>query len=416
VLPRLELRTRLVLVMHASERERPTATGPLAVECLPNSALHVHGLRDQPVDLAPEFATGRRVLVLFPADDARPLDAVAADADPRPVTLVVPDGSWSQARRAARRVPGLADAERVTLPAGAPTEWGIRAETKEGGLSTFEAIARSLAILEGPEVEAAMMPAFRRMVQETWQMPGRVEGPGPVAVAPAAAAPPLDVLWIDDDLVVVNKPAGVVVHRGWAQDELPVLQRLRDQLGQRLHAAHRLDRGTSGALIFARSSAIAARLQDQFAAQEVEKRYLALCRGRDAGLTRVDHTLAAEPGAERKAAVTELRLLGASGRYGLFEARPLTGRLHQVRRHLKYASHPIIGDVRYGKGEHNRHFREAFGFGRLALHCRGVAFSHPRTGARIEVEAPLDAGFSAVLSALGIAWSDAPDGASGRVG
>ncbi len=405
MLPRLELRTRLVLVMHTSEHGRPSASGPLAMECLPNSELHIHGLRDDRVDLAPLFDAGRRVLLLFPADDARPLDAVMADGDPRPVTLIVPDGSWGQARRAARRLPGVERAERVTLPEGPPTEWGIRVERKEGGLSTFEAIVRALTLVEGVDVEGALMPAFRTMVKETWEMRGKPPTL-PAPASPSAEAlpprPPLEVLYVDDDIVVINKPAGSLVHRGWGDDALPVLQQLRDQLGQRLHAAHRLDRATSGVLLFARSSTMAARLHEQFAGRTVEKRYLALCRGHDAALTCVDHPLASEAGAERKPALTEFRLLGEHGRYGLFEARPLTGRTHQIRRHLKHASHPIIGDVRYGKGEHNRHFREVYGFGRLALHCREMAFAHPRTGAPLRVQAPLDAAFAGLLTQLGI--------------
>lgn len=403
MVPRLELRTRLVLVMHTSEHGRPSASGPLAMECLPNSELHVHGRRDERVDLSPLFEANRRVLMLFPADDARPLDVVMADGDPRPVTLIVPDGSWAQARRAARRLPGTAEAEKVTLPAGPPTEWGIREERKEGGLSTFEAIVRALTLIEGTDVTAALMPVFRTMVKETWGMRGK-EPTLPVAGArpPEPPRPALDVLYIDDDVVVINKPAGALVHRGWGDDALPVLQQLRDQLGQRLHAVHRLDRATSGVLVFARSSEMAARMHDQFAARTVSKRYLALCRGNDAALTRVDHPLAAEAGAERKPAVTEFRLLGHDGRYGLFEARPITGRTHQVRRHLKHASHPIIGDVNYGKGEHNRHFREHYGFARLGLHCREMGFAHPRTGEPVVVKAPLDETFVNVLARLGI--------------
>lgn len=403
MIPTLDLRTRLVLVMHTSEVGRPSASGPLAMECLPNSELHVHGLRDRRVDLTPLFEADRRVLLLFPADDARPLDVVMADGDPRPVTLVVPDGSWAQARRAARRLPGVEPAEKVTLPAGAPTEWGIREERKEGGLSTFEAIVRALTHIEGQDIEGALMPVFRTLVKETWGMRGKEPTlPAPGAPPPSPPPPPLEVLYIDDDVVVINKPAGALVHRGWGNDALPVLQQLRDQLGQRLHAAHRLDRATSGVLLFARSSEMAARLHDQFAARTITKRYLALCRGNDAALTCVDHPMANEPGTERRPAVTHFRLLGHDGRYGLFEARPITGRLHQVRRHLKHASHPLIGDVQYGKGEHNRLFRERYGFARLGLHCLEMGFTHPRTGEPLVVKAPLDAAFTSVLAQLGI--------------
>lgn len=404
--------------MHQNEVIKPSATGPLALECLPNSERLIHGVRDQRLDLNPLFETGSRVLVLYPGEGARVLDEVVADGDPRPITLIVPDGNWRQAQRAARRVPGVERAEPVLLGPGGPTEWGIRLETKEGGLATFEAIARALGVIEGPAVEAAMMTVFRLMVKESWEMRGAtpilpepVAGAGgagtdlaSAAMAAAADAEPLDILFEDDALVVINKPAGTLVHRGWGDDDEPLLQRLRDQLGQRLHPIHRLDRATSGALLFGKSSEVARNLSDQFAARTVVKRYIALCRGHDPALSLVDHPLAPEKGDERKPAVTQFRLLGHHGRYGLYEATPLTGRVHQIRRHLKHASHPIIGDVRYGKGEHNRIFRDHYGFHRLALHCFRLELAHPRTGERLVIQAPLSAEFAGLLVRLGIGW------------
>jgi tRNA pseudouridine65 synthase len=181
-----------------------------------------------------------------------------------------------------------------------------------------------------------------------------------------------------------------------------VLQRLRDQLGQSVYPVHRLDRATSGVLVFALSPEVARDLQLALRAPTAEKRYLALCRGHDPNLTRVDRALAKERGAPERPASTELQLLGQFERYGLYEARPLTGRLHQIRRHLKHASHPIIGDVRYGKGEHNRIFRERFGFQRLALHAWQLRLAHPRTGKVLQVRAPLPADFASLLHALGL--------------
>ncbi len=105
--------------------------------------------------------------------------------------------------------------------------------------------------------------------------------------------------------------------------------------------------------------------------------------------------------------------MGGEGRYGLYEATPLTGRAHQVRRHLKHASHPIIGDVRYGKGEHNRMFREQHGFHRLALHHFRLEVRHPRSGDPLVLRAPLPAEFAALLTRLGIHWTDAT-GTPGR--
>jgi len=171
-IPRLDLGTRIVVVMHRREASKPTATARLALMALPNSELAIHGHDDARVDLRHLHDAGRRVLALFPADDARPLDAALLAADPRPVTLVVPDGSWRQASKAVRRIPGLAEAERVTLPAGAPSGYRLRREPKVGGLATFEAIARALGILESPAVEATLTALLERMVTATLKTRG----------------------------------------------------------------------------------------------------------------------------------------------------------------------------------------------------------------------------------------------------
>jgi tRNA pseudouridine65 synthase len=181
----------------------------------------------------------------------------------------------------------------------------------------------------------------------------------------------------------------------------PALQRVRDQIGQPVYLVHRLDRATSGVLLFALSSEVARDMQGVLAVSD--KRYLALCRGHDSQLTQVDHPLAKEPGAERREAVTDFRWLGSFERYGLYEARPRSGRTHQIRRHLKHVSQPIVGDVRYGKGDHNRIFRERFGFHRLALHCQRISFNHPRGAQPIELHAPLDGAFTQLLEAIGLA-------------
>lgn len=171
-IPSYELETRLVLVMHCRETEKPTATGPLALAALKNSELHLQGLPHQPLDLTHLHEQGRRVVVLFPADDAVELTPQFRAQDPRPVTLVVPDGNWRQASRVPKRVPGLQNAERVVLPQGRPTQWGIRRETREGGLATFEAIARAFGQLESPEIQEGMESVFHRMVETTLSMRG----------------------------------------------------------------------------------------------------------------------------------------------------------------------------------------------------------------------------------------------------
>ncbi len=175
VMPTFELSTCLCLVMHCRELKKPTATGPMARTILKNSELHVHGVPEAPLDLSPLFDQGRRVLVLFPAEEATPLDLLDREQDVRPITLVVPDGNWRQASRVPRRVKGLSHAELVTLPRGPETQWGIRRETKEGGLATFEAIARAFGIVESPRVQQEMERYFEKVVATTQLMRSGVE-------------------------------------------------------------------------------------------------------------------------------------------------------------------------------------------------------------------------------------------------
>jgi tRNA pseudouridine65 synthase len=197
------------------------------------------------------------------------------------------------------------------------------------------------------------------------------------------------ILHRDDRLVVVAKPAGVAVHRGWAgDDEEALLQIVRDTVGAWVWPVHRLDRGASGAIAFALDPETARFLGHAFMGREVDKTYLALTRGHPPEQVRIDHPIPKKPGGERVPAVTEVRRLETFGRYALVEARPETGRLHQIRRHLKHISCPLIGDVRYGKGEHNRLFREQYGLHRLALHASRLVLPHPGGGV-VDVTAPL---------------------------
>jgi tRNA pseudouridine65 synthase len=232
-----------------------------------------------------------------------------------------------------------------------------------------------------------------------------------------AVPPRLSVLYRDAVLVVVDKPAGLIVHRGWAQDEVTVLSLVRDLLGQWVYPAHRLDRGTSGALVFALSSEIAGVLGEAFATEQVHKRYLALVRGLAPDAALVDHPIAKEPGKPKLPAQTRMarlcnqpvvdELSGGSREYSLVEAWPLTGRPHQVRRHLKHLNHPIIGDVRYGKSEHNRLFARRFGLERMALHAERISFPHPTSGTRLQVSAPLPADLRSVFDQMDLpqGWS-----------
>lgn len=216
-------------------------------------------------------------------------------------------------------------------------------------------------------------------------------------------APPIELLFVDEHVVVASKPSGLLVHRGWDNDEDVALFRVRDAIGAWVYPVHRLDRGTSGALLFARSSEGAGVLGRAIEQGQIAKRYLALVRGEPPAEGVIDHPIPGSEGGARVPAVTHYRKLGRSPieRCSLVEAEPKTGRLHQIRRHLRHLNHPLVGDVNYGSGEVNRHFRSIYGLHRLALHASYLAFPHPATGERIEVSAPLDPELRAVLARLG---------------
>lgn len=220
----------------------------------------------------------------------------------------------------------------------------------------------------------------------------------------------------------MHKPAGLLVHRSDVDrhERRFAVQLLRAQLGRPVWPVHRLDRGTSGVLLFALDAGTASALGKQFAAGHTEKTYLAVVRGWPEAAGVVDHPLA--PVADGRAglegngvaqpATTRYRRLATvelphrvdrypTSRYALLELEPLTGRRHQLRRHLKHLSHPIIGDATYGKGRHNRLFQELFDCRRLLLAAVALAFRHPVDGREVQLTAPPAADFATVLDGLG---------------
>ncbi len=240
----------------------------------------------------------------------------------------------------------------------------------------------------------------------------------------------LDILYRDERLVAINKPAGLLVHRSPIDrhETRFALQLLRDQLGQRVYPLHRLDKPTSGVLLFALDPDSARLAGTAFDRGEVEKRYLAVVRGIAAEQGEIDHAYVdKDEGGPSRPALTRFRRLATvelplavgrypSSRYSLLEVQPLTGRRHQIRRHLKHISHPLIGDTSWGKGEHNRLFREHFHCSRLLLHAMELCLPHPADGGRLRLRAPLDAPFAGVIEALGwharlaAAWPEALQG------
>lgn len=217
----------------------------------------------------------------------------------------------------------------------------------------------------------------------------------------------IELLFVDAHLVVANKPSGLLVHRGWADDDDVAMFRVRDALGgEHVHPVHRLDRGTSGALLLARTKDAARTLARAFEDGAIEKRYLALVRGAPPAHGLIDHPIPkSEDSSVRVRAVTRFRTLARSpvDRCALVEAMPETGRLHQVRRHLRHIDHPLVGDVNYGSGVINRHYRATYDLHRLALHASSIAFAHPVTGARVAVSAPLPHDLAGAFAALGLA-------------
>lgn len=223
----------------------------------------------------------------------------------------------------------------------------------------------------------------------------------------ASCAPSsLPILWRDEHLVAVHKPAGWLVHRTGldAGETRFVLQTLRDQLGQRVHPAHRLDKGTCGVLLMALHAQAARALAEAFAAQAVDKRYLALVRGWAPARAEVDHALrphdaapdaAAQPAHTRLSCLARLELPEASDarfastRASLVLAEPGTGRRHQIRRHLKHIAHPIIGDATHGKGPLNRWWAARLGQSRLWLHAWQLSLAHPVTGQPLVISSGL---------------------------
>ena len=220
------------------------------------------------------------------------------------------------------------------------------------------------------------------------------------------------VLFQDAHILVMNKPSGLAVHPGWvARTEPTAMAWARREAGRYVYPVHRLDRATSGVQVFALSSNDARELGQAFMRGDVQKRYIALVRGTPPDEVEIDHPVPKTEGGERVDAVTWCRRLARSpkDRCSLVEARPRTGRLHQIRRHLKHLSHPLIGDVRYGKGDINRHYRSTWDLHRLSLHALELAFPHPSGAGTLRLRAPVPDDLATPLQRLEVFDAIPPD-------
>lgn len=227
---------------------------------------------------------------------------------------------------------------------------------------------------------------------------------------------PFPILFSDEHFIAINKPPGILMHRTRiSEDTVFVVQLLRDQLGQRVYPVHRLDRATSGVLIFGKTPEAAGRLGEQVMDKSVEKKYLVVVRGWTPESGTIDYALDdPDSGKGRLPAVTHFTRLGTSeidapiglryktARFSLVEARLETGRRHQIRKHFAHLNHPVINDKRHGDVKQNTYFREVFGMKRMLLHAFEVVFQHPYSGETICIQAPVDEEFARALEITGL--------------
>lgn len=237
----------------------------------------------------------------------------------------------------------------------------------------------------------------------------------------------LEILYRDTDIIAINKPSGLLVHRSPIDKHETrfALQLVRDQIGQYVYPVHRLDKPTSGVLLFALNAEVAKVLSLLFRENRVKKEYLAVVRGYTDASAEINYPLKQmldtkvekEKGIGKEAQEAQTSFVRLAtvelpypvsrypvARYSLLRLFPHTGRKHQLRRHMKHIFHPIVGDTKHGRGEHNKLFREKFESHRLLLHAQHISFEHPVTKEKIEIEAALDEVFLELCKLF--AWQD----------
>lgn len=222
----------------------------------------------------------------------------------------------------------------------------------------------------------------------------------------------LEILFQDEYLVAINKPHGLLVHRSPIAADASefAIQLLRDQLGQKVHPTHRLDRKTSGVLLFALDENSNRLMQQDFMNKKVDKNYLAFVRGFTPAVGTIDYELTTDEGKVQDA-ITHFSTLEQfevevplgkhpSSRYSLISVNPETGRMHQIRKHMAHIFHPIIGDRPHGCNKQNKLFLERWDMNKMLLHASEIRFEHPITKAVIHVEAEKSPEFTSVLELM----------------
>ena len=295
-------------------------------------------------------------------------------------------------------------------------------------------LPESLAGMRMDRALAQMFPQYSRSRLQAWLKSGhvrvkrgacdlRVEGSTPVlggervelapppahdARMPRAQRMPLDIVFEDRDLIVINKPVGLIVHPGAGNPDRTLMNALlahQPALRQvpRAGIVHRLDKDTSGLLVVAKNLTAQARLAEQLAARSVKRTYLAVVHGDPLARGTIDAAVGRDTRVRTRMAVshrgkqarTNYRVLERFGKAALLECRLDTGRTHQIRVHLQHIRHPIVGDPVYRRGT-----RPGIAFARQALHAAELELAHPRSGKRMHWSAPLPEDMAALLARL----------------
>ncbi|MEX1190829.1 MAG: pseudouridine synthase [Brumimicrobium sp.] len=225
---------------------------------------------------------------------------------------------------------------------------------------------------------------------------------------------PLEILYKDDWIVAINKPAGLLVHRSSIANNTSVfaVQLLRDQLGYYVYPIHRLDRKTSGILLFAKNSCYVSAFQQELANEKTQKKYIAIVRGYFPSEIIVNHALRKENGQFQEAethfkclATTEIDLAFGkfdTSRYSIIEAFPKTGRMHQIRKHLNHLRHPIIGDRPHGCNKQNKLFLKKWGLTKMLLHAEELNINHPYLDKKLSILAERPSHFKEMIISLNV--------------